>query len=154
LRACPQADLDDLPPACSITLLTKVASSASGQTALVIGPLSNLHRRIAPDLRIGFDHVVGVRGEGDSKSCLDLGMADAEADRPPPVAAVPSMLCPVALAPNLVPEIVAASTVLSRAPTPLDQPAVHGPLVDADRAITIRRRLMNSQDPAFQARPA
>jgi hypothetical protein len=58
-------------------------------------------------------------------------MADAEADRPPPVAAVPSMLCPVALASNLVAEIVAAPTVLSRASTPLDQPAVQGPLVDA-----------------------
>jgi hypothetical protein len=75
--------------------------------------------------------MVGVKGEGDSETCLDLGVIDAEADWPPPVAAVPSMLGPVALALNLVAEILAAPTVLSRAPTPLDQPAVDGPLVDA-----------------------
>jgi hypothetical protein len=41
-----------------LTLLTITAFSASGHTALVVGPLSDLYRRVAADLRIGFDHVV------------------------------------------------------------------------------------------------
>jgi hypothetical protein len=113
-----------------MTLLTITAFSASGHTALVVGPLSDLYRRVAADLRIGFDHMVGFRGEGDSKTCLNLGIINAKADRPPPVTAIPSMLLPLALAPNFMAEIVAAPPVLRCTPTPLDQPVVIRSIVD------------------------
>ena len=72
----------------------------------------------------------GLCGEGDSKTCLNLGIANAKADQSPPVTAISSILLPVALVPNFMAEIVAAPAVLRRTPTPLDQPVIICSVVD------------------------